>query len=163
MGWVDAAMNSSANRQEIETLTRRLNAVEAQLLTLAAQVDGPRLRADRLAEKRELSLARLVPQRDASLLRHILHDVAQFLDLSEAAICGPSHKRNLFEARAAICYTAASLYGTQSTVIGRVLGDRDHSTILSAASRGAQLYRESPPFKALVDHLSACDAQRKNL
>jgi chromosomal replication initiation ATPase DnaA len=148
-------MNLSAHSQQIASLTLRVAILESCVQTLQAERNrAERNRVDRLAEKR-------IGQ--ANPVRALLVDAAQLWDLNVGMICGLSRQSLLFQARAAICYAATSLYGTPSTIIGHVLGDREQSTIRAATKRGAQLYRESRSFKALVDHLSACDAERNTL
>lgn len=90
----------------------------------------------------------------AAPIKHKPYTVSQLIDAasfltatSRAEICGPSRIRFLFRIRSAIVYLARPHYSTLQ--IGRILGGRDHSTIVNA--HGKALDRiEHPGFSVLV-------------
>ncbi len=74
---------------------------------------------------------------------------------SPADIKGDGRSRELCRARWAIMWAARKVTGHSTAVIGRALGSRDHTTVLSGLKRAASLREIHPPFRELTDVLVA--------
>lgn len=60
---------------------------------------------------------------------------------------------SLFRARAAVCWLARKLTAHSLPQIGAILGGRDHSTVLHACRRAADMRDSDPAFRRLTDRL----------
>lgn len=65
----------------------------------------------------------------------IINAVCQHFNISAEAINGPSRKRELVEARQVSMYMAQKLTKTPTTRIGKMMGGRDHSTVLHSCAK----------------------------
>ena len=65
----------------------------------------------------------------------IINAVCQHFNISAEAINGPSRKRELVEARQVSMYMAQKLTKTPTTRIGKIMGGRDHSTVLHSCAK----------------------------
>jgi chromosomal replication initiation ATPase DnaA len=74
-------------------------------------------------------------------LVHIIDDVCEREKISRDDLLGPRKLRHLCRARAAIAVELRS-YGLSYPTIGRVLGGRDHTTIMNLVRRHTQYMRE---------------------
>jgi chromosomal replication initiation ATPase DnaA len=74
------------------------------------------------------------------------------MGLSPAEIGGRSQGRGLTRARAAVAWLAVKA-GRSLTEIGRVLGDREHTTMLHHRRVAEKLRAQDPAFRALTDRL----------
>lgn len=61
---------------------------------------------------------------------------------------------SLFRARAAVCWLARELTPASLPQIGAILGGRDHSSILHACRRAADMRDRDPAFRRLTDRLT---------
>lgn len=73
----------------------------------------------------------------------------------EGAILGPTRSERVCRARFAIAWVAHQAFGCSSTVIGRALGDRDHSTVLSSLKRAGELREQDEEYREMTDRLLA--------
>jgi len=83
----------------------------------------------------------------------IVRDVAWHTGLKRDDIIGPGRDKVHFRARAAVCWLAMDCMIASLSQIGAVLGGRDHSTILAAGRRGADMRERDPAFRMLTDIL----------
>lgn len=75
--------------------------------------------------------------------------------VAEGSILGPSRSARLCRARFAIAWVAHQAFGLSSVVIGRALGDRDHSTVLSAIRRAEEWRAGDEDYRQITDRLLA--------
>lgn len=75
--------------------------------------------------------------------------------VSEGALLGPTRSARASRARFAVAWVAHNAFGLSSTVIGRALGDRDHSTVLSSLRRAVEMRDEDEEYRELTDRLLA--------
>lgn len=80
---------------------------------------------------------------------------AIWFGVSEAAITGPSRARKYCRPRFAVMWVATEAFGLSSVVIGRQMGDRDHSTVLAAVRRAEEWREEDQTYRDLTDRLLA--------
>lgn len=71
------------------------------------------------------------------------------------AIKGDARHQGVTRARFAICFVANQVLGLSLARIGRVLGDRDHTTIRSAVIRARQLRDADPEYRDRLDRMVA--------
>lgn len=81
--------------------------------------------------------------------------------VSEAAITGPSRARKFCRPRFAVMWVATEAFGLSSVVVGREMGDRDHSTVLGALGRAEQWRDEDQHFRDLTDRLLSIVVPKK--
>ncbi|SCW61576.1 dnaA protein helix-turn-helix [Sphingobium faniae] len=86
-------------------------------------------------------------------VRDIIDTVAWWSGVPASDIIGPNRRWSYFRPRAAVCWLAIKIGGASTTTIGRVLGDRDHSTIIHAKRRADALRLIDPAFRRLTDRL----------
>jgi chromosomal replication initiator protein len=84
----------------------------------------------------------------------ILDVVCRHFHLSPDEIAGPSRARDIAFARHIAVYLLREHAHCSLTEIGRLLGHRDHSTILSAYRRIQRELRSHPPTRAKIEDLS---------
>lgn len=95
----------------------------------------------------------VLPERNDRSIGELIEQVAYETGVSAARIRGDRRNAPEVRARIAVCWAASELLGRSSTVIGRALGDRDHSTILSARRRADTLLGRDPAFVQLTSKL----------
>jgi len=89
-------------------------------------------------------------------INDILTLVADVFDVETAAITGSSRRRFVFEARAAAAWLLRQCFPSLGLVeIGRLLGHRDHTTIINALSRVEERRSVDAEYRALLDELYA--------
>lgn len=89
----------------------------------------------------------------------VLRLVAYRMSVAVHDIVGPRRHARLFRARCAICWIVDQLGCASLTPTGRMLGQRDHTTIMNAIKRGEDMRRRDSAFRALTDE--ALDHFRK--
>lgn len=98
----------------------------------------------------------------APTIGEVLTYVAGRHDVSVAQLTGDCRTRHLVDLRAAVSWFAYRCLGRGYSAIGRVMGDRDHSTILSQVGRATSGRAAEPEFAAIVtdilDHFGFEDA-----
>jgi chromosomal replication initiation ATPase DnaA len=82
--------------------------------------------------------------------------------VSEGAILGPTRAARIVRARDAVAWVAKEAFGTSSVDIGRALGERDHSTILTAQRRAEALRATDEGFRDATDRLLALVIPKKS-
>lgn len=102
-----------------------------------------------------LMVARLVipPVPQGQAIANVVDLVGWYMGVSPRDICGPGRARAFFRPRAAVCWLAIELKLGSTTVIGQVLGRRDHSTIINARRQAEQFRATDPAFRRLTDRL----------
>lgn len=115
---------------------------------IAAQDGGLRQIVERVA-----AVAR--PMTGRVRVTDVIQDVAFQMGLRRADITGPRRFPPLFRARAAICWLAREVTPASLPQIGAMLGGRDHSSIIRACRRAADMRDRDPAFAALTDGLLA--------
>ena len=101
-----------------------------------------------------------IPPRQMRRLIPILHAVADVTGLHRSDICGPRRAAALCTARF-IFTLIARRHSCRSTLeIARAI-NRDHTTIIHAAKRGADLEATDPNFAALVAKATAIARKRE--
>lgn len=93
-----------------------------------------------------------VPMPDRSVTA-IVRYAAYQMGLRAADIQGPTRSRPLFRARFAISWTARQIGRSSLTVIGEVLGGRDHTSIMNAVRRADELRERDPAFRMLTNKM----------
>jgi chromosomal replication initiation ATPase DnaA len=61
----------------------------------------------------------------------------------------------MVRARFAVMWVARELFGFSTPVIGRSLGNRDHSTVLNGIKRAEELREDDDDFREITDGLIA--------
>jgi chromosomal replication initiation ATPase DnaA len=100
-----------------------------------------------------MAIRRPLPQCGRARVTDIIDQVAYEMGLHRADICGHRRHAPLFRARAAICWLARDLTRASLGEIGRIMGGRDHSTVLEACRRAADMRARDPAFVRLTDRL----------
>lgn len=85
------------------------------------------------------------------LVREIADAVATVASLSVLDLASSRRNVRLARARFAVVFLAKELTARSYPEIGRVLGGRDHTTIMHAYRRACELLPTDEPFRALVD------------
>lgn len=81
-------------------------------------------------------LARLAPHLSGS---RIVHEEAKRAGISAAQLCGAKRTREITLARHRAVWRMSKTLGLSSVVIGHIVGNRDHATILSALKKIARM------------------------
>lgn len=115
---------------------------------IAAQAPCPSLRQ---IVERVAAVAR--PMTGRVRVADIIQDVGLHMGLSRADIVGPCRLPGLFRARAAICWLAREATPATLPQIGAIMGGRDHSSIVHACRRAADMRARDPAFRLLTDRL----------
>jgi chromosomal replication initiation ATPase DnaA len=92
----------------------------------------------------------------------IVQFAAVAFGVSDGAILGPTRSERICRARFAIAWVAQNGFGLSSTVIGRALGDRDHSTVLAAIKRANGWRETDAEYREITDGLLALVVPKKN-
>ncbi|MFC3442571.1 helix-turn-helix domain-containing protein [Sphingobium rhizovicinum] len=100
-----------------------------------------------------LMVARLIVPPSHQRIAAVIELVAWHTGVNRRDITGPSRARAFFRPRAAVCWLAVELKLGSTTVIGRAIGQRDHTTIIDAHRRGEDFRLRDPAFKRLTDRL----------
>ena len=88
-------------------------------------------------------------------ISQIVAACARHFGVSIGGVMGQSRGRTLINPRHAAAYLAHELSGESSVVVGRYLGDRDHTTILHAIARVKKLLVVGGPFAESVSAIRA--------
>lgn len=83
----------------------------------------------------------------------IIDQVGYEMGLHRCDICGGDRAAHLFRARAAISWLARRLTPASLPQIGGHLGGRDHSTVLAACRRAADMRERDPAFARLTNRI----------
>jgi chromosomal replication initiator protein len=103
----------------------------------------------------QIAIADLAPaqkrrQRTAPIL---LNAVATYFGLSPERFCGKARDKDLVHARHVAMYLMREEGNLPLTEIGRVLGNRDHSTVVHGLSRIQQSYYSDPELRREIDEI----------
>lgn len=85
----------------------------------------------------------------------ILESVCSHYDVTQAAIMGRSRKRDIVMARQVSVYLAQKYTKMPSSRIGRLIGGRDHSTVIYSCSQVEQRMKVDPTFADDVGSIEA--------
>jgi hypothetical protein len=96
---------------------------------------------------------------------HIIAVVAGEFGTTAMALCSDKVQRQLIQARRAVALLACELTGASYPVIGRALGGRDHTTILTAHRAAQAALAVDPDFALQIEALrqALLIIQRANL
>jgi chromosomal replication initiation ATPase DnaA len=83
----------------------------------------------------------------------IIDQVGYELGIARCDLVGGDRSKGLFRARAAICWVARRVTRSSLPQIGALLGGRDHSSVLHACRRAADMRETDPAFRCLTDRL----------
>lgn len=84
---------------------------------------------------------------------NIIHRAADLTGHTTGEITGESRRQELVHTRWAISRRLAR-QGWSTPRIGRLLGGRDHTTIMHGLRRGDYLYPRDPDFRSLCDEIA---------
>lgn len=121
------------------TRHQRLSAIEAELARLRWEV---------------LNAGTYVPVGFAPVRAAANHAAAAFR-VEAADIIGSARDAHIVQARFATCWVARKAFKLSYPAIGRVLGKRDHTTILAACRRAEQMRAADATFRSVTDTLLA--------
>lgn len=82
-----------------------------------------------------------------------IHNKVSMQGVTIPDIKGKSRKMEIVEARRFVAYWLMR-YGLSCTVAGRILGSRDHSTMIHSRDRYEELYEQSPINRDREKHLN---------
>ena len=85
----------------------------------------------------------------------IIESASLLFKVSRPEILGESRRQKLVRARAAVSWVADQSAGYSSVRIGRDMGGRDHSTILSQLKKAETLRQDDDDFREATDTLLA--------
>lgn len=90
----------------------------------------------------------------------LISTVCSAFFLSEQEIKGPRREQRLCRARFAVMWVARQGFGLSLPVIGRALGNRDHTTVISGLASAERLRDRDEEFRAVTDRLLALIAPK---
>ena len=124
---VSLMANSVINNKEID-------------LTLARQVISQTVRL----EKKQLTI------------KKIQEIVCRYFNLDEALILTPSRKREIVQARQITMFLAKKYTESSFAHIGKIVGDKDHATVLHACKLVRDQIEISRTFRSTMDAIEIC-------
>jgi chromosomal replication initiator protein len=83
----------------------------------------------------------------------IIDQVCYEMGLHRCDVCGTGRAARLFRARAAICWLSRRLTPLSYPHIGARLGGRDHSSVMGACRRAADMRDRDPAFSRLTNRM----------
>lgn len=83
----------------------------------------------------------------------VVDQVGYELGIARCDLIGGDRRKGLFRARAAICWVARRVTRASLPQIGAILGGRDHSSVVNACRRAADMRDSDPAFRCLTDRL----------
>lgn len=83
----------------------------------------------------------------------IIDQVDYEMGVQRCDLVGNDRSAGLFRARAAVCWLARQLTSASLPQIGAILGGRDHTSVLHACRRAADMRDHDPAFRRLTDRL----------
>lgn len=92
-------------------------------------------------------------------VRWMIHVAAQIFEVSDAEIIGPARHRAVLLARQAIYLVAIEAGRWSTPQIGRVIGGRDHSTILHGRITATERAKRDPAYSSQIDQLRRAVAE----
>lgn len=88
-------------------------------------------------------------------VRFIAQTVADEWHVPYREMVGPGRRADLVEARNIVCWLARTITGKTYQVIGRAIGDRDHTTVLRSFNIIEAARASDPAFKERLDAVCA--------
>lgn len=86
------------------------------------------------------------------LIEDIISETCDQFEMTYLQFVGERRTKQYTEARFAACFLAQHMTGESFVQIGKRMR-RDHSTIIHAAERGAELYADRQSFREAVDEI----------
>lgn len=133
----------------------RLEIEDRQLRTLAESVPGSA--PEVLRALREWELARTLPQHSAPRqgleTKDVIAIVARYFGITQSALRGPVRRKTLVLARSVAVYLLRTLSEISYAEIGRVLGNRDHTTIMHAKQVIEEKLTQDHSLQQMVEEL----------
>lgn len=112
----------------------------------AAKLESDRVRKERLKAtwKKKAALARgpVEKEKPAPFFGELLHEVAIFYDTTTLAIKSQRRDAKVIKPRQVLCYLAYTETAMSFPAIGRLIGNRDHTTILYAVRKIEKLLKD---------------------
>jgi chromosomal replication initiation ATPase DnaA len=90
---------------------------------------------------------------DCARIARIVDFSATAFSVAQTTIFGPTRALRVCRARFAVMWIAHQAFGFSSVVIGRAIGNRDHSTVLHAFRRVEQWREEDAEYREVTDRL----------
>lgn len=84
------------------------------------------------------------------MIADIIAHTARLTGVSIDEIKGPRRNREFVRSRMIVCYLAREITGKSFPEIGRMLGGRDHSTIIHGRAECINIMQRDPLFRAIV-------------
>lgn len=88
-------------------------------------------------------------------MKRLVEMAAVTFNVPPATITGPIRSRKYVQARFAVMWVAREVFALSTPVIGRALGNRDHSTVLAGLSRCEEWRDADPDYREITDRLLA--------
>lgn len=105
----------------------------------------------KLAEK---IVRRLINISDAPVtLDYIVDTVCEFTNVTHQDINGKSRKKDFVMARQIVMYLAQTMTNIPATRVGRLIGGRDHSTVLHSCRKIEKGMKDDDSLKTLVENI----------
>lgn len=91
----------------------------------------------------------------SSLGRRVLLAISEETGISVVRLTGREQTREVARSRNAFCWVMREISGYSMTQIGRVIGDRECTTVRDGAQRAQALRETDPGFKHWTDVMAA--------
>ncbi len=101
--------------------------------------------------------------RHTGLFAQLLRDAERLTNVSVREISGRSRHVHIVRARFAVVWAARKGLGKSAPEIGRLLDDRDHTSIIHAERAARDRRERDPEFRDLTDKLVCLSDERKAL
>src|SRR5437899_9001394 len=88
-------------------------------------------------------------------LRRLVDTAADIWGVPAISIIGKQRNRQIMEPRAAVCLVAREIMGVSYPRIGAAVGDRDHTTVMHAIERAAEMTERDSEYRDRVAQLKA--------
>jgi chromosomal replication initiation ATPase DnaA len=88
-------------------------------------------------------------------MARLLEAAASTFNMSTGVLAGANRAKRFCRARFAVMWVAREVWGFSTPVIGRSLGDRDHTTVLSGLKRCEAWREDEPEYRDVTDRLAA--------
>jgi chromosomal replication initiator protein len=146
--------------------TRGLPLSAARRHALAQRVSGPAPRLFSVLTQQALRSCKGNSQEDGGVskdnwpsfeqgldLKPIVALVARYFSLTQAALCSPGRRKSLVYARGIAIYLARSHTKLSYALIGKGLGNRDHTTVMNALKNIEKLLATDSATQRTIDKL----------
>lgn len=87
--------------------------------------------------------------------RKIIAEVCKAWDVRNSYLASPSHERRACAPRFAVYWLLKTRLELSTTVIGRLMGKRDHTTVIHGVRRARTFYAHDPDWRQKYDSVVA--------